>query len=109
MDQVEDSEDYFRQLDANVGPIRSKEFAEFERNMQMRRDTDVSAMDEMDVIDENGLPLYLLFDLNGHSRCKPAPGQAEIQMSLAESESDLNFLPGSSAWLAMGLRIEEQQ
>ncbi|KAK7680044.1 hypothetical protein QCA50_016990 [Cerrena zonata] len=97
-DQVSDSEEYFSQLSLHVGPARVAEWTKDEDRMQSQRDQNVEVMDEFDVEDDK-----VIFDL------LVAPGKATVQRELAENEHDLNIPLGCSAWIALGLKLEEQQ
>lgn len=39
----------------------------------------------------------------------PAPGGAAYQLELAAAENIVGHIPGSTSWLARGLRIQESQ
>ncbi|KAK7696208.1 hypothetical protein QCA50_000861 [Cerrena zonata] len=91
LEQTEDSDDYFQKLSEHVGATRAAQWTADEQRMQTQRDTNVEVMDEFDVREVN------------------VPRRADIQKDIAEQEEQSALLLGSSAWVAMGLKIEEEQ
>ncbi|KAK7676858.1 hypothetical protein QCA50_020194 [Cerrena zonata] len=90
-EQVQDSQEYFDQLSSHVGPTCVAQWTQDEERMQTQRDEKVEVMDEFDVEDDK------------------APGKATVQRTLAEEEDQFNIPLGSSAWIALGLKLEEEQ
>lgn len=110
VDQVQDTEEYYQQLCARVGSERVTQYTAEEARMQIDRDHTVEVMDSIDVKDDKGVFYYSDPQPWPHSMYS-APGKAKVQLELAEAESDMNsaILPGSAAWIAFGLKLEEQQ
>lgn len=110
VDQVQDTEEYYQQLCARVGSERVTQYTAEEARMQIDRDHTVEVMDSIDVKNDKGVFYYSDPQLWPHS-VYSAPGKAKVQLELAEAESDMNsaILPGSAAWIAFGLKLEEQQ
>ncbi|KAK7692299.1 hypothetical protein QCA50_003924 [Cerrena zonata] len=91
LDQSQDSEEYYAQLSQHVGPTRVAQWTQEEDRMQAERGSDVTVMDGLDVAEEH------------------APGKSAVQQDLADAEPELNIPLGSSAWIALGLKLEEIQ
>ncbi|KAK7696323.1 hypothetical protein QCA50_000977 [Cerrena zonata] len=89
--QVLATEDYFQQLCATVGEEKTKEYTELEAELQRLRVSDVTVMNQMDVLESK---------LNG---------KAEMQTELEETEEETGLARGSASWLAAGIRLEEEQ
>lgn len=109
-EQVQDAEIYYDKLCARVGPASVDEYTKEEDELQRARQDDVRVMDALDVKDKDG-ELAEHFD----SVCSianlwgSAPGKAMMQTTLARDESKASLLQGSSAWIFIGLSLEEQQ
>lgn len=59
-----DSEDYFSQLSAHVGPERVAEWTADEERMQASRNEKVNVMDEMDVRECAGEMIAVSYSIN---------------------------------------------
>ena len=54
LDQVEDSDDYFKHLSVHVGAQKTEQWTRDEQRMQANRSANVEVMDEFDVREEKG-------------------------------------------------------
>ena len=54
LDQVEDSDDYFKHLSVHVGAQKTEQWTRDEQRMQANRSANVEVMDEYDVREEKG-------------------------------------------------------
>lgn len=109
LDQCADSAEYLTELSNHVGPIKVARWTQDLLRMQAERGKDVNVMDELDVKEPNGSSRTTL-----HSQSWPlifdiALGKAEVQQTLAKQEEELNLPAGCSAWISIGLKLEEQQ
>lgn len=110
IEQVQDTEEYYQELCTRIGLERVAQYCAEEARLQVDRDSNVEVMDSIDVKDDKGL--LFTFELMFLIDSLPlAPGKAKVQLQLAEAESEMtsDVLPGSAAWIAFGLKLEEQQ